>query len=289
MPTTPAPTVIRHRDADAFLAAAEPALVRDPAARAFYTALAMAPAERVGAFEATRYFATLDSGGVLGVAMQTAPDRQLVLQGCDVAAAPVFADDFAETGRPLRGVVGERPVCEAFLRTWATGHDDRYELWVHMRNHRLTAVADHLPQCAGSMRIADDADARWVVAQQVAFVNEVRIPETPERVERAVLQRIAQRRFRIWDHAGEAVAYAGFSDAGEAGARVGPVWTLPVHRGHGYGTALVAAVARELLARGKQELFLVTDIANPTSNAIYARIGFRPLRDFCEFHKVDSA
>jgi predicted GNAT family acetyltransferase len=289
MPTTPALTVIRHRDADAFLAAAQPALVRDPAARAFYTALAMAPAERIGAFEATRYFATLDSGSILGVAMQTAPDRQLVLQGCDVAAAPAFADDFAETGRPLRGVVGERPVCEAFLSTWATRHDDRYELWVHTRNHCLTAVADDLPGCPGSMRVADESDADWVVAQQIAFVNEVRIPEAPERVERAVRQRIAQRRFRIWDRDAVAVAYAGFSDAGEAGARIGPVWTLPPHRGRGYATALVAAVARELLARGKQELFLVTDIANPISNAIYARIGFRPLRDFCEFHKVDGA
>jgi RimJ/RimL family protein N-acetyltransferase len=289
MQSTPALMVIRHRDADAFLAAAESALVRDPAARAFYTALAMAPAERIGAFEATRYFATLIGDNVLGVAMQTAPDRQLVLQGCDAAAAPALADDFADTGRPLRGVVGERPVCEAFLRTWATAHDDRYALWVHMRNHRLTAVTDGLPACAGSMRIADEADADWVVAQQIAFVNEVRIPETPERVERAVLQRITQRRFRIWDHDGAAVAYAGFSDAADAGARIGPVWTLPAYRGHGYATALVAALARELLARGKQELFLVTDLANPTSNAIYARIGFRPLRDFCEFHKVDGA
>jgi RimJ/RimL family protein N-acetyltransferase len=289
MQTPPALTVVRHRDAEAFLTAAGPVLARDPAARAFYTALAMAPAERIGAAEATRYFATLNGDNVLGVAMQTAPDRQLVLQGCDATAAPAFAADFADTGRPLRGVVGERAVCEAFLRAWATAHDDRYTLWVHMRNHCLTAVADDLPACAGSVRIAGDADADWVVAQQIAFVNEVRIPETPERVERAVRARVAQQRFRIWVHADAAVAYAGFSDAGDAGARIGPVWTLPAHRGRGYATALVAAIARELLARGKRELFLVTDIANPTSNAIYARIGFRPLRDFCEFHKVDGA
>ena len=282
----PALTVTRHRDADAFLAAAEAALARDPAARAFYTALVRAPAERVGALEATRYLATVDGGHVLGIAMQTAPDRQLVLQGCDREAAPAFAVDFAATARPLSGLVGERAVCEAFLGAWSAAHDDRYELWVHMRNHCLTAVAADLPPCAGSMREADETDADWVVAQQIAFVNEVRIPETPDRVERVVRPRITQRRFRIWDHGGVAVAYAGFSDAGDAGARIGPVWTLPAHRGQGYATALVAALARELLARGKHELFLVTDIANPTSNAIYARIGFRPLGDFCEFQKV---
>ena len=41
-----------------------------------------------------------------------------------------------------------------------------------------------------------------------------------------------------------------------------------------YATALVAHVSRELLSRGKRKLFLTTDVANPTSNAIYARIGF---------------
>ena len=285
----PALTVVRHPTVDAFLAAARTALARDPAARAFYTALAMAPPERIGAIEATRYLATLVHDGIVGLAMQTAPDRQLVLQGCDLAAAPALADDFAASGRPLGGLVGERPVCEAFLREWTTGQEGRYELWVHMRNHGLTAVAIDLPPCAGAMREAAAADADWVVAQQIAFVNEVGIAETPERVERVVRPRVAQRRFRIWERDGAAVAYAGFSDAGEAGARIGPVWTLPAHRGRGFATALVAALARELLGAGKRQLFLVTDIANPTSNAIYARIGFRPLGDFCEYRRVDNA
>ena len=37
------------------------------------------------------------------------------------------------------------------------------------------------------------------------------------------------------------------------------------------------------MERGKRKLFLTTDVANPTSNAIYARIGFRPENDDCGF------
>lgn len=48
--------------------------------------------------------------------------------------------------------------------------------------------------------------------------------------------------------------------------------------------AIVAAPARALLGSGRRRLFLVTDVANPTSNAIYGRIGFRPLSDI---HHVD--
>jgi predicted GNAT family acetyltransferase len=42
-------------------------------------------------------------------------------------------------------------------------------------------------------------------------------------------------------------------------------------------------MSRELLARGKLRLFLTTDIANSTSNAIYARIGFRAESDDWHF------
>ena len=62
---------------------------------------------------------------------------------------------------------------------------------------------------------------------------------------------------------------------------------MPAARGRGYATALVAALARALLAAGRRRLFLVTDVANPTSNAIYARIGFRPENDIYHFDLVD--
>ena len=49
----------------------------------------------------------------------------------------------------------------------------------------------------------------------------------------------------------------------------------------------MAALSRELIARGKQRLFLTTDVANPTSNAIYARIGFVPETDDYHFDFVE--
>jgi predicted GNAT family acetyltransferase len=49
--------------------------------------------------------------------------------------------------------------------------------------------------------------------------------------------------------------------------------------GHGYATSLVAAVSREQLSRGRTSCFLHTDLANPTSNAIYRRIGYERVCD----------
>ena len=50
-------------------------------------------------------------------------------------------------------------------------------------------------------------------------------------------------------------------------------------RGRGYGTAVTAALSAMLLARGHRFCFLYTDLANPTSNAIYTRIGYEPVCD----------
>jgi predicted GNAT family acetyltransferase len=45
---------------------------------------------------------------------------------------------------------------------------------------------------------------------------------------------------------------------------------------------VAAEVSRRLRMAG-DEVCLFTDLANPTSNKIYAAIGYRPLRDFTTY------
>ena len=126
-------------------------------------------------------------------------------------------------------------------------------------------------------------DARAAVEGARSHLGrEAQLPERPEQVIALVERRHAQRRFRIWD-TGVRVAFAASVDAGKADGRIGLVYTVPEHRRRGYAAALVAAAVREQLAEGKQRLFLTTDAANPTSNAIYARLGFQPVSDAYRF------
>jgi predicted GNAT family acetyltransferase len=61
-------------------------------------------------------------------------------------------------------------------------------------------------------------------------------------------------------------------------ARIGPVYTPPEYRGHGYGSAVTAAATAAVLAAGAVPV-LYTDLANPTSNKIYQAIGYRAVAD----------
>jgi predicted GNAT family acetyltransferase len=77
----------------------------------------------------------------------------------------------------------------------------------------------------------------------------------------------------IWDSGG-IVSLAGVHDPAYGVGRVGPVYTPPAHRGRGYGAAASAVAARRLLDGGAGQVMLFTDLANPTSNRLYRRIGF---------------
>jgi len=78
----------------------------------------------------------------------------------------------------------------------------------------------------------------------------------------------------LWEDEGEVVSLSGWGGPTPNGIRIGPVYTPPEHRGHGYATALVAELSQRLLDGGRSFCFLYTDLANPTSNAIYERIGY---------------
>jgi predicted GNAT family acetyltransferase len=93
--------------------------------------------------------------------------------------------------------------------------------------------------------------------------------------------------FLVWEDGGEPVSLAGWGGATPNGIRVGPVYTPPELRGRGYATALTAELSRRLLdgrlfEGGRRFCFLYTDLANPTSNAIYERIGYRRVAESAE-------
>lgn len=86
----------------------------------------------------------------------------------------------------------------------------------------------------------------------------------------------------FWERDGRTVAYSAVGKPINGMSRVGPVYTPPEERGNGYGTAVTAAVSQWALDAGAENVVLFTDLANPTSNAIYQRIGYRPAYDHTE-------
>lgn len=83
----------------------------------------------------------------------------------------------------------------------------------------------------------------------------------------------------VWEVEGHPVSLAAAVAPTPHGIRLNNVYTPPEERGRGYASALVAALTQLLLDRGREFVFLHTDLANPTSNAIYQRLGYKLVAD----------
>ena len=84
----------------------------------------------------------------------------------------------------------------------------------------------------------------------------------------------------LWDNGdGRPVSFAGRSRRAAGTVRIGPVYTPADHRRQGWGSAVTAALTQAVLDEGAREVVLFTDLANPTSNSIYQRLGYRAVTD----------
>jgi GNAT superfamily N-acetyltransferase len=97
--------------------------------------------------------------------------------------------------------------------------------------------------------------------------------------ERTVDDRLSHAGLTLWEIGGQPVAMAGRTRDVAGVVRVGPVYTAPAHRQRGYGGAVTTAVTQAALDGGASAVVLFTDLANPTSNALYQRLGYRPVGD----------
>jgi predicted GNAT family acetyltransferase len=219
-------------------------------------------------------------------ALRTPPFNLVLADPLDDDALGELLDAVAADQPELPGIVGNVPFVEAAARRLgeATGRTARVTL--SQAAHALTAVED-VPMAPGAPRPAGAADRPLLLAWLLAFARESLPPGHGggSEMERAVGGRLEGRGsgLWLWEDAGEPVSVAGYAGKTPTGIRVGPVYTPPERRGRGYATSLVAELSRWLLAGGNATCFLYTDLANPTSNAIYARIGYRRVCDSLEY------
>ena len=128
------------------------------------------------------------------------------------------------------------------------------------------------------MRVAMDGDLGTVAQWSNAFSAEAGVPAN----EAWMRDLVAQGRTLLWDD-GEPRSMAASCGETPNGIRIGYVYTPPEWRGRGYASACVAALSRKIIESGRRFCFLYTDLSNPTSNAIYQRIGYQPVCDIVDY------
>jgi GNAT superfamily N-acetyltransferase len=268
-------------DPEAYLAAAGEFLWRAPAANSVELTGAEglrvrgAPA-RPGPGEPLLGWWRAPGAAISGAFLHT-PPYPVHLTAMPAAAAAPLAAVFAAIERPVSGVTGDAEATDAFSAAWSARTGARARVHRRMRLHRLGDLAGPDPAPDGAAAPATTAHRDLIVGWYEAFVAE--IDDIAAGVGAAVDDRIAYGGLTLWLRGGEPVSLAGVTRQVAGMVRVAPVYTPPEHRGRGYAAAATAVVSRAALLAGAREVLLFTDLANPTSNRLYARLGYRPVED----------
>ena len=195
------------------------------------------------------------------------------------AGAAELATELAGRGHQAPGVNAAEGPGAAFAAAWAERTGESAHLGMRMRLYALDALLPPDPPPPGAPRTASAPDRDLLLAWFDAFHDEAG-PPGPRESERSVDDRLSHSGLVFWEHDGRPVSVAGRTRAAAGQARVGPVYTPPELRGHGFGGAATAAVTQAALDDGAEGVVLFTDLANPTSNTLYQRLGYRPVGDW---------
>jgi len=215
---------------------------------------------------------TGSDGEVSGALLQT-PPHPLTLTEVPPEAVPAAASAFA--ARPLTAVNLLAADVPAFTEAWLARTGGSARPGRRTRLFRLSRLAE--VSAPGAARVATGADRPLLLDWFGAF-HDV-IGEPSREIGPAVDDRLSYRGIVLWESAGTPVSMAAHTRPVSGMSRVQMVYTPPEHRRRGFAGAVTAAATRNALDAGAVDVVLFTDLVNPTSNALYPRLGYRPIED----------
>lgn len=277
----------RHQTAAAFLVSAQAALEQHEAVNNLMLSIATRLAEHPDRIKTPPYLATVEEDGALvAAAFMTPPQRiGIYIESAGPASDPsplrLIADDLHAGGWPAPGTIGRAETARAFAEVWTTAAGGTFRLVRHMRIYELRQVTTPTG-VPGALRVATELDFDLVARWNYCFHQDAGLEGTAEEARESAERWIDDRNAFLWDD-GRPVSMAVKTRHTTHGMTVSGVYTPPEFRRRGYAGACVAALSQQMLDAGWDFCTLFTDLANPTSNSVYQKIGYRPVCDFDEY------
>lgn len=223
-----------------------------------------------------------DAKGIQLTAIMT-PPHNITLYATDNIINPEAINCLIDRlkDREIPGVITEKTLAEYFAKEYTLRKGITYKTTMSQRIYELTAVNPDI-QKVGIIRLLDEKDIHFFPYWAEAFYaagsygkTEMPIPQYAA----PYLYRIASKKLYILEDNGIPVSMAGYTREMQTAIGVAFVYTPPYERRKGYATSIVAQISQLALDRGFSKCVLYTDLANPTSNSIYQKIGYRPICD----------
>ena len=228
-------------------------------------------------------FGRLEQAGEVRATFYRFPSRGLSVTSLTREQADALAAHLNALGHTLPSVTADHSTATAFAEAWQRRTGATPTLRVQLHLYRLGTLTPPEPVPAGRGRLVGKQDHEHLMRWCREFAADVGEVVTID-ADSWASTRFAEKRYTFWETPdGTPVSMAGVNPMVAGQVRIDPVYT-PAHlRGHGYAGAVTVEVSRAALTAGATDVVLFTNAANPTSNALYQRIGYRPITDFATY------
>lgn len=225
------------------------------------------------------------------VSIRTPPFNQVISFTQDLTTIDFLVEELANKRTAIPGILGFKEGALKFVQQWTNKTNQTYYLDMQERIYQLKEVN---PTTLGShlFEPAIKSEAELVFEWTKAFIQEALTENSPD--EKSNLQKnienaIERKMTYFLKVNDEIVSMAKKAGTTPNGQTINAVYTPPEYRRKGYGTEVVAKLSKKILDEGKKYCFLFTDLANPTSNKIYQKIGYQPIIDIdvYKFQEID--
>jgi predicted GNAT family acetyltransferase len=233
--------------------------------------------------EENPWFCTTGMGNKVNAAAMRTPPHTLILahlSGAIEAVAEKLVQAVINDFNFIPGVVGDKELADTFAMLWCEKCGAKIVNTMAQRIYRLDKV-NNVPASPGRFRLATMAEKELVKKWAHAFHLDT-FGEGSNAAESDITPALEHNAVFFWELQGRPVSMAVKMRPTDKGMSVGCVYTPPELRGKGYATSCVAELSRSILQSGRGFCMLYTDMANPTSNSIYKKIGYNPVCDSVE-------
>jgi RimJ/RimL family protein N-acetyltransferase len=229
--------------------------------------------------------AVTDSSGIRLTAIMT-PPFNLTLYATDNhiddEAVSCLVEGIEKADVALPGVLTEKKLALQFADSYSKAKNIKYTIAMENRIYELTKVNPEI-NIKGALRLARESDMSflpyWIEGFNFDCFGKSSSPKSDPVPYHYFIE---TGKLYILEDNGMPVTMTQINREMRNVCGVSYVYTPPYFRRKGYATSCVAGVSRIILEKGFTKCALYTDLANPTSNSIYQKIGYVPVCDSLE-------
>lgn len=226
------------------------------------------------------WFCTVsDKTRIHAAAMRTPPHNVLLAHftGDPDSSARLLVDSISRFSESIPGIVGEKIIADPFVEYWCDAQGVTVNGQQSQQIYRLVKL-NRIILAKGRFRMAIEDDKELVLKWAHLFHDEVFASVNRNEPVHDITGRIARKEIFLWED-DVPVSMVAKCLPTSKGMTINYVYTPPELRCRGYATSCVFMVCRDILYSGYEFCTLYTDLANPISNSIYRRIGFKEVSD----------